>query len=264
MVGGRMELRLAVSLAGLVDPRSTPGGPHRTVRDAVDWAAQAGFRGVTLDGTAPGVRPRELDRSARRDLAASMRRVGLASAGVDLWIPPEHLDDARHADRAVAAAISAMELAGDLAALTEGQRTLSITLPRSTTGPATWRHTLEDEAQRLGVRIADCAWPTAADVDPTGPIGIGIDPALVLGAGEDPARAVSRAAAALVSVRVSDWNGVARVPVGRGRLDTLAFAVGVATAGYTGFAVADLRGTPDPLAAADAAVDVFGVRPERE
>jgi hypothetical protein len=42
----------------------------------------------------------------------------------------------------------------------------------------------------------------------------------------------------------------------------MAFAVAVATAGYAGFAVADLRGTPDPLAAATSAIEHFGAPPD--
>ena len=260
MLGAQMHLRLAVSLAGLIAPRTPTTALPRTVRDALDWAARTGFRGVALDATFPSIRPRDLDRSARRDLAASLRRAGLASAGIDLWIPPEHFDDARHVDRALAAAFGALELASDLASLTDGQRTVCMTLPPFTTTPPVWRQTLDAEALRLGVRIADCAWPPTT-TDPAGPIGIGIDPALALAAGEDPARAVSRAGPALAMVRISDWNGTARIPVGRGRLHPVAFGVAVSTAGYAAFAVTDLRGTPDPVAAAESAVQHFGTPP---
>jgi len=258
MMPAAPTLKLALSLAGFVDPRATVSGAPRTVREAIDHAARAGYRGIALDGTMHSVRARDLDRSARRDLAASYRRAGLASAGVDLWIPPEHLDDPRHADRAIGAASGALELAGELASLTDGQRVLSITLPRSGAAPAPWRRTLEEESERLGVRIADCAWPPPTDVH--GPIGVGIDPALALAAGENPSRAAARAGAALAMVRVTDWNGIARVPVGIGRLDVLSFAVSVATAGYVGFGVVDVRGTPDPIAAAAGAVERIGVR----
>jgi len=260
MIGARPTLKLALSLAGFVDPRAPGADAPRTIREAIDRAARAGYRGIALDGTMHSVRARDLDRSARRDLAAAYRRAGLASAGVDLWIPPEHLDDPRHTDRAIGAVAGALELAGDLASLTDGQRVLSIALPRSDATPAPWRRTLEEEAERLGVRIANCAWPPPTGAH--GPIGIGIDPALALAAGEAPGRAAARAGASLAMVRVTDWNGISRVPVGRGRLDAVSFAVSVATTGYAGFGVVDVRGTPDPGAAATIAVERVGVPPD--
>jgi len=43
-----------------------PGDP----RESMEAARRLGFRAVTLDATRPGLRPREMDRSARRGPAA--------------------------------------------------------------------------------------------------------------------------------------------------------------------------------------------------
>src|SRR5690606_13026801 len=87
----------ALSIAGVRDDPALKGaGP----RAPIEAAAKAGFRAVALDASAAGLRPRDLDRSARRDLAALLRRLELAFAGLDLWIPPEHFASPEHADRA--------------------------------------------------------------------------------------------------------------------------------------------------------------------
>jgi sugar phosphate isomerase/epimerase len=258
MVPGHPSFPLAIALRGLIAPE--PGvdfGP--TLRATLAWAGAAGFTAACLDTTAPGVRARDLDRSARRDLAASMRRVGLVSGGVDLLLPPEHLTDPRHADRAIAAAVGALGLASDLAGLTEGRAVVSMVLPPPD-GPTGWRDALVGEAQRVGARIADFAPSVSAHADSASPFGIGIDTAATLAAGADPARAISRAGPVLDAVRLADWDGAARVPVGRGRLDELALRVAIATSGFTGFVAVDTRGLADPRGGAERALDRFGGR----
>src|SRR5690606_35381914 len=108
------DMPLAPTLAAL------PGEPRRSI----DRLHELGFRFIQLSATHPGLRPRELDQSARRDLLATLRRRERSPAGVDLWIPPEHFADAAQVDRAVAAAIAAIELAADL-----GRVPLSLALP---------------------------------------------------------------------------------------------------------------------------------------
>src|SRR4051812_47398878 len=113
-----MAPELSVSLAGLESSAEAPwaAGP----RAAIEWAAAAGFRSVTLDGAAPGVRARDLDRSGRRDLAALLRRRGIGFAGIALWIPPEPLLAPAKTERALGAALGAIELAADLSRLEAG------------------------------------------------------------------------------------------------------------------------------------------------
>lgn len=255
MMPGAPTFRLAIALSGFADG-AEPASPGDRVREHLAWAAASGFRGVALDATRIGTRARDLDRSARRDLAAAMRRAGLSSAGLDLFIPPSHFDDPAHTDRAVSAVTAALGLATELAALTQGDPIVCIALPERL-GP--WAHTIVAEAERIGARVANCAWPPKDDAEP-GPIGIGIDPAAALAAGADPGAAVARAGASLVAVRASDWNGVMRVPVGRGRLDELAFRVAVAVSGFSGHVTVDPRGLPDPRAGAAAAAARWGDR----
>lgn len=154
-----MARTLAISLAGLRKDDPTAAwyaGP----RAAVAWAAGLGVRGVQLDAAAPGVRARDLDRSARRDLAALLRRSGLEFTGLDLWLPGEHLKDTAHVDRAVAAITGAIALAGELAPLAgESGRLVSLMLPVAT--PADVIAQIGSEADHHGVMIADHAWPPA-------------------------------------------------------------------------------------------------------
>ena len=107
------------------------GGPPREVgvREQVAWLASLGARAVTLD--AGVLRARDLDRSARRDVASMLRRAQLALAGVDAWVPPEHVGRAETAARAIAAVVGACELASELAPLVGGgsRAVVSIMLP---------------------------------------------------------------------------------------------------------------------------------------
>lgn len=111
-------VRSALQAAASNDARHAPS-PADTFRASLDLAVAIGFRAVQLDATAAGLRPRDLDRSARRDLAATLRRAELTCAGIDLLIPPQHFTDPTHADRAAEALFAAIDLAADLGTLTE-------------------------------------------------------------------------------------------------------------------------------------------------
>jgi sugar phosphate isomerase/epimerase len=236
---------LSISLAGLAPDARAPwaGG----ARAAIGWASQAGYRWVHLDAAAPGVRPRELDRAARRDLAAFLRRSQLLLSGLDLWIPPEHFIDPGRCDRAVSAVLAAMELAAALHALIAGSTSpaVSVVLPERL--PAEVREALESRGEATGARIADHAGFDQPGHDGGSPLGVGIDPAALLLAGRDPAAAASRAGRALVSARLSDATTVGRVAPGNagGRLDQLAYFVALSTAGYAQPVVVDLRGVAE-------------------
>lgn len=80
----------------------------------MDWLARGGLTAAALDAAHPELRPRSLDRSARRDLAATLRRAQLAFAGIDIFVPAAHLAEPASADRALAAILSAIDLAGEL------------------------------------------------------------------------------------------------------------------------------------------------------
>lgn len=266
-----VALPFSLALAGLdaasigLTVATRPDDRGAEVRAMLTWARSIGAPAVQLNAATPGVRPRDLDRSARRDLAATLRREGLACSGLDLWIPPEHFTDAAHADRAVASVLSAIDLAADLAALAGGSvvsarparpGVVSLLLPAET--PADLLTATTERAHDRGVLLADHHWPPRDSSSPV--LLLGIDPVAILAAREDPAASAARLAPRTASARVADLaDGIgpapgARVEIGRGRLDLFAYLVSLAAAGYTGSAVIDVRGLRDPARAAAAAV----------
>lgn len=237
---------LSLSIAGL-EP-----GPARAwsagTRAALEWTAGLGYRWVQLDGRS--LKARDLDRGARRDVAALVRRLGLAISGIDLWIPPEHFASVTEADRAVSAATSAMELATELAGLVAGSRpVLSLTLLSKPIAGVI--EALAAECARGGGVIADHGWPVRAGSS----LALGIDPAAMLVAGADPAMEVAKLAATPASARLSDLAAEGRVVPGTGALDITAYDAALAVQGYNGPRVVDLRGLWDQAAAAGAILD---------
>ena len=246
---------LAISLAGLdaaPDPRSL-----------IERVAAYGFRAIALDATLPGLRPRELDRSARRELGALLRRLELRCVGLDLWVPPRHFTDPAHTDRALEAVAAACTLAADLSALAQRGGTdaiVSVALPDEC--PAPVRLAIEESASRVGARVADHAWPPSESAaDPENPVGIGLDPATLLLRDEDPASAASKYASRIVRARLSDSDGSARVAPGQGRLDTDAYAIALATGGISAEVLLDLRGVRRQEASARAALALWATEP---
>ena len=233
------ELSLALS------PFRAPPGSHP--REPVEWARLAGFRSVTLDATAPGLRPRELDRSARRDLAALLRRLELRLAGVELWIPGEHFTDGGSRDRAMGATLGAIDLVAELATLTQGDRVLSVFVPPD--APPEVAHSIAQHALRASVRIANHA-PT--DEARSSPLDAGLDPAASLLAARDPISDAARLGSRLACARLSDASTISRIEPGSpgGRLDALAYSVALRGAGYSTPVVLDLRAVPSPTQAA--------------
>jgi sugar phosphate isomerase/epimerase len=234
----------SLSFAGLVPAAGSPWGA--TPRAMMEWAAQAGWKSVHLDGAMPGLRARELDRSARRDVASVLRRVQLQFSGIDLWIPPQHFVDASHVERAVEAVCAAAELAAEIAKLnTQPVPVLSIQLhPRML--PAVLA-TMVAAAERSGVLLADHQWPALESWQAGGHAGIGIDPAAMFMAGEGkPIAAAQRVATRIVSARLSDVTSAGRVAAGKGRLDLLEYEVALSTASYARPVIVDLRGVAVP------------------
>jgi sugar phosphate isomerase/epimerase len=246
---------LSVSLAGLAPLPDAPwaGSP----RAPIEWAAAAGLRSVRLDAGA--LRARDLDRSARRDLASLLRRLGLACPGLDLWIPAPHFADPARADRAAEALTGASELAGDLRTLAAGQRiSIAVTFPQA--GADALIRQVAGKAESFGCVIADHSFPGSPSAlslaaQPGSSIGIGLDPAAILMSGGDPAAEASRAGHALAAARLSDASAIGRTTPGEGRLDELAYLVALAAAGYAGEVALDLRGLPDQKRAAATVLD---------
>lgn len=237
-----MDDARSLSLAGIKPGPDAPWGG--SLRSQLAWAAALGYRAVQIDLALPGLRPRELDRSARLDLGAVVRRSGLTLSGVDLWIPKAHFVSGVHAERAIDAVRQALELAGELARMGSAPVPVCGEL-----GPeaAEARGAIAKAAERAGVVYADHAWPVAGAVG--GP-GVGIDPAAVIAHGADPVQAVLGLADVPVAARLSDLSSVGRVPPGEGRLDVLAYSVALRTRGFVAPIVVDLRGLVEPAAVA--------------
>lgn len=230
-----IRLPLAPTLAPLVaggDPRAT-----------LQLLANAGFHHVQLSAALPGMRPRDLDRSARRDLLARLRRIELTAVGVDLWIPEEHFTQPEHADRAVAAVLDAITLSADL-----GRIPLSVRLPEGIDDHAAqeWR----SRADTCGVAIADHA------PRPHLLLSAGIDPAALIAAGQDPV-VLTSTASNLAAARFSDFRDESRIAPGAGRLDVLAYQVALVTRSFDAPVALDLRRVVNPWVALDTAADAW-------
>jgi sugar phosphate isomerase/epimerase len=231
---------VSVSLAGLVLKPGAAWGSD--AKSALTWACASGAGMVQLDATMSGLRPRELDASARRDVRAMARRAGVGISGVDLFVPVQHFAEAAHVDRALGAMMAALELARDLA--DDGRAVVATELPAKLDEGTL--ATLRGMAQAAGVMIADCGWPARVMTDVgTADVGVGIDPAMMLASGADVLGEVARLRGAPAQARLSDLSGVGRVEVGTGRLDVMAYCVTLATKGYRGAMVIDLRGVRD-------------------
>lgn len=245
------DLRLSPTLGPAV--RASAGAP----RQVLQQMGRLGFQAVQLDATLSGLRPRELDASARRDLAATVARAGLQISGVDFFIPSEHYHQPEHLDRAAQAALSACALAGEL-----GRVPLCINLPIGQADEALVE-ALITAADAGGVRLAV---HHDADVQALGDwlapfdtqhISAAIDPAALLMARTDPVDALQQLGGALGIARLSDARqgqaDAGRLPIGQGDLDLLSYRVSVDLAqARSGPVVLDLRGLANPLAVASA------------
>ena len=257
---------IAVAMVGL-DPAAAgvgnlaPGGER--VRAMLAWLSMSGARGVRVDGTAAGIRPRELDRSGRRDLGALLRRTELTFAGVDLFIPPEHFAKPDAADRAISAVLGAIDLAADLSQLASGAivtrllsttpQSVSVILP--TTLAPDMLAAIADHATSRGVKLADHAWPIRDSSAVGGsPIGVGLDPATAFASSADPIALAAGLGRRLTCARLSDLAGATamgatRVVPGSGRLDLHAYLATLTTIGYESDVILDLHGLRDPASA---------------
>ena len=176
---------LSLSASGLRDA----DGRDLDIRATLEFARSAEYHAIQLNAADPLTRPRELSRSARRDLAAHIRRHELACSGVDLWIPKAHFSDETKIDRVVGALCDAVEFAADIADLTGGQRLLSIAVPWQAGGAVLAE--VAGRAASIGVTVANHAYPWPEDLSADGPVRVGIDPATIILASADPAQAVS-------------------------------------------------------------------------
>ncbi len=205
------------------------------------------FRAVQLSATASGIRPRDLDQSARRDVLATLKRNELSLSGIDLWIPVEHFLDPTNIDRALGATREAIELASDL-----GRCPISMNLPPPDMGDDNAESTTESltviagHAAHFGVEVVDHS--DAAQTREQ--FGLGVDPAACLSRDEDPVSVVMSNHERLTSARLCDLlrSGM-RGPVGdksEGRLDVMAYRLALSVGGYPRPVVVDTRQWNDP------------------
>ena len=256
--------RVANGVAGALD--FVPAGSDARVFFA--WARELGYEQVQLDLTQPTLRPRELDGSARRDVAKTILRSGLQLAGVDLFVPPADFLDAARVDRATGAVLAAIECGADL----RPGCVVSVVLPAGIDVGVL--RAIAAQAERFGVRVADHAWPARQIDDSMGhAVGIGIDPAAMMvqtnatGAkgsvavsARDIPNAVATLAAAPIAARWSEAGIVGRIAHGdrASGLDVLQYAAVLGARGYGGAMVVDLRSVVEQGGAARGAARVWG------
>lgn len=228
----------------LPDPRLAPtlGCLGARPRASLEGLSELGFRRVQLSSAQESLRPRELDRSGRRELLSLLRRLDMTAGGLDVWVPPARLRETQSADRAVEAIKEAIVLAADLGRLAV---TLTLPAPGPPEGNDLVLDALVEHAMRHGVALADAAAPPAARPD----VGVAIDPVAWLARGDDPIAAVQTQGQRIVSARLGDLSasGQRTVPGSAdGRLDVDGYRRALRNAGYGGTMVVDLRGAADP------------------
>ncbi|MEM7623482.1 MAG: hypothetical protein AAF235_09805, partial [Planctomycetota bacterium] len=159
-------LELGISIAGRTGRGDAGALVQPGPKPAIDWAASLGLRRIQLDAAMPGLRARELGRSARRDLVAFMRRRGVTPSGLDLWIPAAHFASTEHADRAVSAVIDAIGLAAEAAALAEDTASATLSLTLGEACPPAITTSLAAKAEAAGVRLETVVEPTLPAPEP--------------------------------------------------------------------------------------------------
>ena len=149
--------RLCVVGAGTLDRMDRPTTPLAPtvaelgvgLRRGLSILKQRGYWAVQLGASGPqGLRPSTLGESARRDLASTLRRAEIQVAGLDLWIPPAHFQDASTVSRATDAVVAAIELCGDL-----GKCGLTVSIPEDGLDEALLPF-LRTQADSRGVPVA--------------------------------------------------------------------------------------------------------------
>jgi len=247
MDGGRRQWSLSVTAEPLGEPAAS-----------FAWCSTAGFRAVQLSATQPGMRPRELSASARREVRALLGRLELVASGVDAWIPPSHLRDPEHVDRAVHAALAACDWAAEL-----GRVPVCMDPGDEPSDEVARRHraeavaAIDAGASRVGVAVAWLGGIGVAGF--TG--GVCLDPAMELASGHDPVVRVAACGPRLRAVRVVDLTRAGhRGPVEageRGRLDLMAFRVALSVSDFGGLPVVDARGWSDARGGALASAEAW-------
>jgi len=257
-------------------PRLAAAPPEdRPVEEGLADLAKLGYRACQWPGMRSGCRAKDLDRSGRRGVAATLRKRELGLSGIDLWIPAAHFLDAATVDRAVAAVGEAVGLASELAAgladLTRPRPVVSVQLPiESDLGKEAALVSRLNEvvaeigrvAAREGIPVADHSSDAFART--AAGLAIGVDPVAELAAGRDPALAAMRAGTNLASARLADLSrsGLRLPPLEprEARLDLDAYVAALDVGGYRRELVVDARQWRDPQAGLAATIERCGDR----
>lgn len=235
----KTHVQLSLALTGLPIPDA-----RERLTSAAEAAAHAGIPALHLDATLPGIRPRELDRSARRDLVAIAKRHNLSFTGCDLFIPPTHFTSPQHQQRAADAVRQAIVFAAELRTLGATAAVVCIETAEPAAKPteptvnaASLLTDLVSHARDHGVTLCDCTSDTSL-------LARGLDIAAILARNEDPAAAILTHKPACL--RLADWNGRARVAFGEGRADATAISATVSVAAPAALGIFDFRGVRLP------------------
>ena len=256
-----MELMLGPSVSLTLAPLVKAAGGN--VKRAVERLRGSSCRMVQLSAALPGLRPRELDQRARRDVLALLSRNGLALSGLDLMIPHRDWADPSTQQKAIDVVTASIKLAGDL-----GRVPLSLSLPV----PA-----LTDEMRRELLTCADgCGVMLAIhaedeidallqwlDEEDQPMLKAAVDPAALLAGGEGPTDAVLRLAKHLRVARLDDFSRTSltaaggRCPLGQGDLNLLNYRAALSTITKLHSLIIELRDLPDPAAALGTALEAW-------
>lgn len=240
---------LSVTLAPLV---ASTGG--QVIR-AMQQVAKSGLHAVQLSAAQPGLRPRELDRRARRDLLATLGRTGLMLSGWDLFIPREHWLDTTKIDRAMTATLQAITLAAE-----SGRVSISLNLPcAELAADAVEALIAAAEGHDVPLVIYDEADPDQL-IDwlknKNAPaLGAGLDVAASLATEGKPEDRLFASDGLIRSVRLGDYQKTGnpaddgRCPLGDGLLDLLTFRAALASQSSIRSLILELRGLDQPLQA---------------
>ncbi|MEL6498187.1 MAG: hypothetical protein AAFZ67_10805 [Planctomycetota bacterium] len=228
---------LAVTTRGL-------RGRVASARAALAWIAERGVAQVVVDATAADVRPRALDRAGRRELAATVKRLGQRCVGVDLLIPPEHFESSANAERAVGAVVDAIGLAADLRGFGAAADEPVVCVSMGSEPVGGVLESIGAASERDGVLVAVLGGPADA-----GCVAVELGP--WARSGIDAASKVAEIGASLGVVRVDRFDRRTLGEVG-----ACVGAMSVASPGSVG--VADLTDSADPGRALEACVGVWG------
>lgn len=256
---GNAHLGLAVGLSPLRTATTSVEARARLVRDA-------GLSRVTMSAAETGMRPRDLSRSARRDIAAQLRKGGVSCIGVELWIPQRHFAEGEHQQRAVDALTDAIRYAAEMSELTDGAAALHTSLPLATDEDSSEQlptvihpctRAVLDDAASHGVDVIDHGVFGTSDQGMSAGCSIGIDCSLEVMRASDPVDKLLHHSSRVRSLRLSDAVGGSRVRIGSGDLDMFKLIITWSTLREKPALVIDLRGIESPEIALTATIDAY-------